>query len=190
MVHWITWIIYQIRNSNLLQYPNNKKYCRLYTEWDWLCASTVPWLDRYVWIVNPRLTEGVNYIFKGWQILEGTLEHLDISDGISTEEKIFNLCLTWWQRVSCSWIENQNKYWKFLRTIEGKWLYKKNSTHTWWSLTHCLYDFQRINPISWPWLWCPPDPWAAEYRFCSRVEYIWTKTGSVEICGVLTNFFD
>jgi len=176
-------MIYQIRNSNLLQHPNYKDHCRLNTDFRENCDDSN----------HPdRMTEE-NYILM-WQTITGTSETLDISDWISTWEKIFNLCLTWWQRISCPWSDNQTKYGKFFRTIEWDWLYIKDVNHTWWVKIVCN---------AWVGWWDAWPSWGIayhcaewdelrpmEYRFCSKVEYIWTKTWSVEICGVLTSFFD
>lgn len=180
--------IYQIRNTNLLKFPNHKDRCRLNTQKDSSCTGDGEWT---VWEVNKRMTEWVNYILTEPWYISWTLQTLNILDWINTWEKIFNLCLSWWQRISCAWMENQTRYGKFLRTIEWKWVYLKNSATTWWELTHCLYYQQSWIPVpGGGWRSCDDSERALEFRFCSRVEYIWTKTWSVEICWVLTNFFE
>ncbi len=163
-------MVYQTRNSNLLQHPNYKNYCRLNINPTQTCDN----------LNHPdRLTDS-SYIITG-RILSWTNEELNISNGIDTWDKIFSLNLTWSKRIQDPNMEdNQTKYGKFFRTIEWKWLFLKNSTTTWWELISCS---------SWWISLC--NSWnAKEFRFCSRVEYIWTNTGSVEICWILTNFFE
>jgi hypothetical protein len=116
-----------------------------------------------------------------WQMLSWTSEILNIWDWTNTWDLTFWLCLTWWQRVPCPGSNNQTKHGQFFRTIEWKWLYTKDSTFTWGELIDCT-NWDTSNN-------CYNND-AKEFRFCSRVEYIWTKTWDVEICGVLTNFFD
>ena len=189
---WVE-MVYQIRNTNLLKFPDYEDYCWLYTEWDNLCPSIItPTTDRNVWQINPRMTDWINYVLNASKHINWTLETLNISDWISTWEKIFNICLSWGQRISCPWLDNQTKYGKYYRTISINWLYRKNSTITWWVLTHCLFNWQVASFLDWTSTTCaiPTPPWPLEHRFCSRVEYIWTKTWSVEICWVLTNFFE
>mgnify|MGYP006948914763 CR=1 FL=1 len=177
---WIE-MVYQIRNSNLLQHPNYKNFCWLNVNPNEICDdSNYP----------DRMTEK-EYILS-WQTLSWTTETLDIWDGMTTWEQIFNLCLTWWKRITCPWLDNQTRYGKFFRTIEWKWLYTKNHNLTgglkifcqnwsaWWDVWSVAYSCGHDNA----------DLHPMEFHFCSRVEYIWTKTGSVEICGVLTNFFE
>lgn len=195
---WIE-MVYQMRNSNLLQHPNHKEKCRLYINKDTGCRvdNTVTY-----WTLNPFLLRDGNYIIDSWNNITGTLENLNISDWIQTWEQIFNICLTWWKRISCPWQNNDTQYWRFFRTIQNVWLYRKNSTTTWGSPTNCMYwgfginapeeiiSFEGSWGTSWGTRYCAQGPWALESRFCSRVEYIWTNTGSVEICGVLTNFLE
>jgi len=165
---WIE-MVYQIRNTNLLKYSNYKNYCRLDTNPNSTCNNSS----------NPNRITQQNYILI-WQSLSWTTDELNIWNWIDTQDKAFSLCLTWWQRWACPWQNNQTKYWKFFRTIEWKWLFLKNSSNTWWDLINCT---------NWSTTICN-DNSAKEFHFCSRVEYIWTKTWNVEICGVLTNFFD
>lgn len=168
----IEWIekIYQIRNTNLLRHQDYLGPCRLAQD---------PFVTSCDGSSTTRLTE-LNYIIiTGWS-LSWTSEILDISDWISTWEQIFNLCLEWWERISCPWSWNQTKYGKFYRSIEWKGLYLKNTNTT---------GGQKIYCNSWASENCYNDD-AKEYRFCSKVQYISTKTWSVELCWVLTNFFD
>lgn len=166
---WIE-MVYQIRNTNLLKHSNYKNYCRLNINPNQACNSSV---------FPNRITEK-NYILS-WQILSWTSAELDIWNWVNSWSSVFWLCLTWWQRSACPWSDNQTRYWKFFRTIEWKWLYLKNSNNTWWDLISCI-NWNSSNT-------CKNNN-AKEFRFCSKVEYIWTKTWNVEICGVLTNFFD
>ncbi len=166
---WIE-MVYQIRNTNLLKHGNYKNYCRLDVNPNESCSnSTFP----------DRMTEN-SYILS-WQILSWTSQTLNIWDWTDTWDLTFWLCLTWWQRIACHWSDNQTQYWKYFRTIEWKWLFLKNSSNTWWDLINCS-DWNSLTSCN--------ERAAKEFRFCSRVEYIWTKTWNVEICGVLTNFFD
>lgn len=163
-------MVYQTRNSNLLKHPNYKNYCRLNVNPNQNCDDSN----------NPNRLTVSSYIISD-RLLSWINETLNIWDGISTWDQRFGLILTWWK-----WLQNwnteskQTKYGKFFRTIEWKWLFLKNSTNTWWNLINCS---------SWSSAIC--HSWdAKEFRFCSRVEYVWQNTGSVEICGVLTNFFE
>ena len=165
---WIE-MVYQIRNTNLLKHKSYKNYCRLDVNPTESCDdSTHP----------NRMTEN-SYILS-WQALSWISQALNIQDGITTWDKLFWLCLTWWQRTNCPRSNNKSKYWSFFRTIEGKWLFLKNSLLTWGESIDCSnWNTQT---------YCNENT-AKEFRFCSRVEYIWTKPWNVEICGALTNFF-
>ena len=167
---WIE-MVYQIRNTNLLKYSFARNNARL---------KINPYEFLWEWSDEERIhTE--SYVLS-WKILIKVDDPLNIGDWIDDYDKEFNLCLTWWQRISCPWLDNQTNYGKFFRTIEWKWLYTKFSSSTWWELITCQEAW-------WFWSICH-DKTAKEFRFCSRVEYIWTKTWNIEICGVLTNFFD
>ncbi len=166
---WIE-MVYQIRNTNILRHSDYKNYCRLNMDPYEPCTDT---------IASHRIHNKNNILT--WKIIKVTDNLLNINDWIDTQDEIFSLCLTWWQRTSCYWPNNQTEYGRFFRTIEWKWLFLKNSPLTWGESILCKEPSD--------WIQCG-DGSAKEFRFCSRVEYIWTRTWDVEICGVLTNFFD
>lgn len=173
-------MVYQIRNTNLLKHSDYKNYCRLNRDPTESCNS----------IINPyRLTES-NYTLT-WQSLKSTFDNLNLADWIDTWDKTFALCLNWWQWVSCEWLDNQTDFWKFFRVIEWKWLYIKDTNYTWWVKIICenswwWWTTEWIDYTCWPWT----DLHPMEFQFCSRVEYTSTNNHSVEICGILTNFFE
>lgn len=166
-------MVYQIRNTNLLKHPNNKNNCRLEWTRDSLC-STVGYNLMNSW--NYMLTINPIRISNAWW------NGLNIFDWIDSSDKIYSLILTGSQRIPDPGSqENSTKYGKFFRIIKAKWIYLKNTNSTWWDLIDCQNS--NDNPSC-------NDNTAKEFRFCSRVEYIGTETWSVEICSVLTNFFD
>ena len=72
-----------------------------------------------------------------------------------------------------------------------KMIYIKDITFTWWIEIACqnawawwTSEWQDYNCARWD------DIHPMEFHFCSRVEYISTKADSIEICGILTNFFE
>ncbi|HKL44474.1 MAG TPA: type II secretion system protein [Candidatus Absconditabacterales bacterium] len=181
-------MVYQTRNSNLLKHPNYKNYCRLNVNPNQSCNDSSESPDRLTvssYIISDRLLSGIN-------------ETLNILDGINTGEQRFGLILT-----GGKWLQNgdtepkQTKYGKFFRIIEGKGLYQKNyNTHTGGIKITCgnrshggetqglEYECKGTGEQY------SNGPGAFEFRFCSRVEYIGQNTGSVEICGLITNFFE
>lgn len=173
-------MVYQIRNTNLLKHKNYKDYCRLDKDPAESCNN----------LTTPNRINTWNYILI-WSALKHINNNLNISNWINTWDLEFSICLTWWQRISCQWQKNQSKFWKFFRTIESKWLYIKDVSHTWGLQIFCpnssaWWTVEDEDYTCWPW----DDHHPMEFQFCSRVEYLWTKTDSVEICGILTNFFD
>lgn len=152
---WVE-MIYQIRNTNLLQSQNNTN-CRLqknpYETWN-TNNSFLTW----------------NYILS-WLILSWINWNLDLSGWIDQTDKNFAICLTWNSRKSCPWQENTSKYWQYFRSIESKWLFQKDFNITWWTKTTNISSSE-----------------PKEFRFCSKVEYIWSKKWIVEICSIMTDF--
>jgi len=163
---WVE-MVYQIRNTNILQHTTQKNMCWLnlnpYIECDWIQKRMSTW----------------SYIITTWNILSWVNDDLDLSWWLVWNQ-VFAICLSWWQRNSCPWEDNQTKHWKFFRTIEWKWLFNKDNLNTWGIELNCL-DWNPTECI---------DTTAKEYRFCSRVEYIWTNIWKTEICSIITNFFD
>ena len=176
---WIE-MVYQIRNTNLLKHTNFKNYCWLNQNPKESCNSST----------NPNRITKTNYILT-WQLLKPNNDILDLSDWITPSDETFSLCLQSWQRISCQSAENQTDFGKFFRVIEGKWLYIKDVDLTWWIEIICnnawaggTTQWEDYNCAQWD------DLHPMEFHFCSRVEYLSTKADSVEICGILTNFFD
>ena len=176
---WIE-MVYQIRNTNVLKHINYKDYCRLNQNTEENCSDSTNTSRITTW----------NYILS-WLSLNPNWSNLDISDWIDTQDKDFSLCLNSWQREPCQWSDNQSKFWKFFRVIEWKWLYIKDVPFTWWLKISCSnpwawWDVEWIDYNCAQWDYVHP----MEFQFCSRVEYVWTKADRVEICGILTNFFE
>jgi len=163
---WVE-MIYQIRNTNILQNPTKENICRLNLDPYLKCDGNQKWMTTW------------SYIITNTHILNWIDRNLDLSLWITWNE-LFTICLSWWKRNSCPWEDNQTKHWKFFRTIEWKWLFNKNNLITWGIELNCInWDTTECN-----------DNTAKEYRFCSRVEYIWTNIWKTEICSIITNFFD
>ncbi len=177
---WIE-MVYQIRNTNLLKHTNFKNYC-------WLNQNPKESCNSFN---NPNRIIKSGYILT-WQLLKPSANILDLSNWISNEDQTFSLCLQSWQRISCQWSENQTDFGKFFRVIEWKWLYIKDVNLTWWDEISCLNWSTEWTSTWWNYFtcWAPNDLHPMEFHFCSRVEYLSTKADSVEICGILTNFFD
>lgn len=163
---WVE-MVYQMRNTNLLQNNTQKELCRLnidpYTSCDWNQERMSTW----------------SYILTSWNILSWVNLKLDLSWWVQWNV-MFAICLNEWKRYPCPEEDNQTKHWKFFRTIEWKGLFDKSNSTTWWIELNCT---------NWNQEWCSGNI-AKEYRFCSRVEYIWTNLKKAEICSIITNFFD
>ncbi len=105
---------------------------------------------------------------------------LNLDDWIQNSDLEFSLCEDNWKRTNCEWSEPTSKEWKFFRQIEWLWLYLKDRNETWWEWIICT-----------EWTWPHAECWtsaAKEYRFCSKVSYIWQGQGTVELCSSITNF--
>lgn len=103
-----------------------------------------------------------------------------IGSGTSSSGNLqYALCESGGVWKACPWQIPQSKEWYFFRRIEGKWVFKKESSTT------------GGEPLLCPTGWASTDcstPSAKEFRFCSIVEYIGNGVGKVELCSVLTNF--
>ncbi|AHB41788.1 hypothetical protein P148_SR1C00001G1008 [candidate division SR1 bacterium RAAC1_SR1_1] len=109
----------------------------------------------------------------------GVNQPLIIDNGIGNTGNLkYSLCETGGKRSGCPGQIPQSTEGYFFRKIEGKGLFKKESSTTGGEPINCPTG-EDTN--------CSTSS-AKEFRFCSIVEYIGNGVGKVELCSVLTNF--
>ncbi len=167
-----------IRNTNRQKWAGEKEITRLkqnpaIDEW-WDGLSNDRWLGSWNYIILTTIISGQQYFY---------------ASGIQTPFIIENWLNNSWNllyslyETGGAWIPwpgmfPSSKEWYFFRRIEGKWIFKKETSTTGGEPLNCPTGGS---------LWCSTDS-AKEFRFCSIVEYIGNGVGKVELCSVLTNF--
>ena len=179
------WIesVYQIRDTNWQKWAGKKDQCWLKkdplvdVDDDWCENDEWMWTGYYV--IIEKTLEWNKYLSLSWM----WVEWFDINSGMSSNNVNYRLCYQTWKWLSCPWTDRSiwnSSEWIFLSEIQWKWLYTKNTSTIWWDLINCLN-------------WDTPDcgNWQAmEYRFCSKVWYIWWVKWEIEICSLITNFME
>lgn len=171
--------VYQIRDTNRTRRAWVKDACRLKSnplvdEWNPRCDDD----NRFTsgtYVLQRLMTWGQEYF-----ALTGSFLPLDFNNGLDSGDYIYTLCQQSGYRNSCMWTLPSTTEWKYFREIEWLWLYLKDVDVLWWSGILCTWS-------SWPDTNCKNSR-AKEFRFCSKVMYVWEGTWEVELCGVLTNF--
>lgn len=171
--------VYQIRDTNWTRWAWVKDACRLkrdplMDEWNTRCVDDL-WISTGSYVLERMVTWSQAYF-----ALTGPWTGLDIGDGIDSDDTMFLLCQTNGLRSACAWTSWDTSEGKYFREIEGIWLYLKDEQITWWIAIYCTWS-----------LWPDSRCWGArakEFRFCSKVLYVWDGTWEVKLCGVLTNF--
>ena len=182
-------LVYQLRNTNILEYyynhnllqtQQNFNQCRLAYDYA-RCVNEFSCYSNYndcSTIDNLIIRGWSYYIDKQWNFINCKCTGDPYCDNI--KNKKYAICLNDWVRVPCpEWHEawnDQSRYWKFYRRIEGIWIYdmSENNTPGWKEI---LSDF------------C--SAWnTQEYRFCSMVARKGWENCVIEICSTMTNFIE
>lgn len=178
------WIeaIYQIRDSNRLSWSSQKDECRLKLNplRDSLgndCSDDA-WMQSWYYAIYTFVTGGQQIFYLSWW----NRAPLDLTDWIQDSDMKYALCENNWIWNPCTWTsyEWQTKY---FREIHGLGLFLKDSDTVWWDYIDCENWKDSF----------PSDCWlsnAKEFRFCSKVAYIWETQWDINICGLITNFKD
>lgn len=171
--------IYQIRDTNRQRRAGRKDQCRLKinpllnTNNDECSNDTRMQSGSYV--LSTDVISGQNYLFLSW----GNISPLNIGDGIDTGDLNYSLCLSGGLRVACPGTVSVTSEGRYFREIRWYWLFAKDMNVTGWQYMNCTSGVDYMNCGS---------PSAKEFRFCSKVVYMWYGTGEVELCGLVTNF--
>ena len=184
--------IYQIRDTNRLIWPAKKDECRLdmnpLIDEDNSSCVTQPcgcrddiWMSGGNYILQKIISGNQQSFYLSWW---SDWNKLDLSDWIQTGDMKFALCLSWGLREACP---NYTLPVAYFREIHWEWLFYKDSNTTGWDTINCKNwnSTYIINTESHNCRWTE----AKEYRFCSKVSYIWQWQWSVELCGLITNFW-
>jgi prepilin-type N-terminal cleavage/methylation domain-containing protein len=176
------WIesVYQIRDTNWQKRPWKKDECWLKLDplndvsGDWCENDSWMWSGNY--IIAQEWSDSKYFILSWWLI-----PWFNIADWTSGNNIFYRLCFLSWQRKACPNIDRsiwKSAEWIYLRQISWKWVFLKNTNIEWWTYIDCTK-------------WDDPNCWddqAKEYRFCSKVWYMWWNQGEIEICALITNF--
>ena len=168
------WIeaVYQIRDTNRQRRAGMKEECWL--KIDPLEDERTPWctddtrMQSGFYILQPHTVSDQQYfLLTGFSSL-----------GLADNALQYSLCFSHWSRISCPGLTGVSSEGRYFREIQWYGLWAKDSSVTWWTYLPCTNGEDTD---------CGTTS-AKEFRFCSRVMYMWYGTGSVELCGVLTNF--
>jgi len=171
--------IYQIRDTNRQRRAGRKEQCRLkinplVDSWNDGCMNDTR-IQSGSYILSSNNISGQNYLFlSGWNI-----SALNIGDGIDTGDLKYSLCLSGGLRVACPGVVSVTAEGRYFREIKWYWLFAKDTSITGWQYMNCTSG---VNYLT-----CGSSS-AKEFRFCSKVVYMWYGTGEVELCGLMTNF--
>ena len=138
-----------------------------------LCKDDL-WFTSGMYILQRLMTWDQMYFALSGPLLTG----IDFADGMTIDDYQFSLCQQSGYWDACPWKESITNEGKYFRQIAWRWLYFKDIPITGWTLISCT---------SWATSQCS-DTRAKEFRFCSKVVYVWDSTGEVQFCGVMTNF--
>lgn len=180
--------VYQIRNTNRKRWSAQKEQC-------WLKADplvdTSPvgcdsddWMQSGSYILDTSFVGNQRYfLLTGW-----TKTGINLSDGVSTTDLVFRLCLSSGSRFACpgsTWSTPEGMY---FREIHGYGLFIKDVPFSWWFYaTGCAsggtnwIDATAASQSCW-------SSRAKEYVFCSRVVYGPLPNQEISLCGSITNF--
>lgn len=171
--------VYQIRDTNRTRWAWVKDQCRLKSD-----PLTDEWAERCN--DDTRISSGayvLQRLASWWQeyfALTGSFPSFDLNNGVDSADYIYTLCQQSGYRDACMGQLPLASEGRYFRIIEWLWLYLKDIDVLWWSGILCTWS-------SWPDVNCGNGR-AKEFRFCSKVVYVWDGTWEVKLCGVLTNF--
>lgn len=177
-------LVFNIRDTNWLRRSATPNQCRLkknplIDDWNDWCEN-----DAWVWSWNYVLSWITTDSSQIYYIMSWAIWKLQLNQNwnimIDNEDKVYSLCKdTKWFWYNCP---NQNQSideWRYFRMIKWLWVFDKSAW--WWSWNPNNY----LVCNDWTTCW-NNDP--KEYRFCSRVEYLWNWYNDVELCSLMTNF--
>lgn len=175
------WIeaVYQIRDTNRQRRAGRKDQC-------WLKIN--PLVDENaVWcrddtrmlsgsyLLTTNVVSGQQYfLLTGYSLTTS----LSLASGISTWALQYALCQSGGLWIACPGSGYVSPEWRYFREIRWYGLYAKDVSTTWWSSMSCTSGAS--NPCG--------SSSAKEFRFCSKVAYVWYGTWEVQLCGVITDF--
>lgn len=184
--------MFQMRDTNRRRRSSKRDLCWLKTNplVDDISDPDNEWCENW----DERLWSG-NYVVFSTGIWEQkyfvaqliTWFSLDISGSwwIQSWDLNYSLCFWSGEWYPCPWREYTWWEWKYFRQITGKGLFLKNSNIAGWEYLDC----KNGSDVLWP--NACGDSSAKEYRFCSKVEYNNGRgISNVEICSLMTNFFE
>lgn len=173
--------VFQIRDTNWLSSPSKKDECRLdmnplLDQWSTDWCSDDKWMGSWNYILQKIISGDQQTFYLSWW---SNWAKLNLSDGVDSNDTNFALC---WSgalglRQACP---GYNWPVAYFRQIHWEWLFLKDSNTTGWDYLDCA---NWTSPSACWWI----D--AKEYRFCSKVAYIWQWAWEVELCGLITNFW-
>jgi hypothetical protein len=176
--------VYQIRDTNRTRRAWIKDLCWLKINpliddaWSPITCTDDLRFTSGAYVLQRLTTWGQSYF-----ALTGPFLPINLSGGaLDTDDLVFSLCQQSGYWDSCMWTLPTTSEGKYFRQIQWRWLYVKDVSVAWWSWIVCTWWFTHLgNPDCW-------NSRAKEFRFCSKVVYMWDSTGEVELCGVITNF--
>lgn len=185
--------IFNIRDSNWKMFASKKDECRLSRLPDYTNATCedLSWLHNQAWWQYYYLKSPFkNIVYFTWEnILMPASGALTVTEAKWNDTNIFSwyrMCFfstsgsDSWYWDACNSAPNwvfETKYGRYYRSIEIKWLYRKDAI-AWWSTLNCT---------KWSDALCGTSE-AKELRFCSRVDYYFGIARRVELCSAITNF--
>jgi type II secretory pathway pseudopilin PulG len=170
--------IYQIRDTNRLRRAGRKEQCRLKThpllDNNNDGCSNDSWIQSGSYILDAHELSGQNYLSLSWAAM-----WLNVGNGIDTWDLAYSLCLSGGLRIACPGTVSVTTEGRYFREIRWYGLFSKDTTITGWQYINCTSGVDYL--VCW-------SSSAKEFRFCSKVIYLWYGTGEVELCGLMTNF--
>lgn len=171
--------VYQIRDTNRQRRAGRKELCRLKA--DPLIDENAAWCEddmrivSWSYILERNILSGQQYF-----LLTGyTTIPLSLGSGIDTWTLHYTLCQSGALRQACPETQSITPEGRYFREISAQGLFAKDVQLTGGQYLSCSSGQDMVN------CWSSA---AKEFRFCSKVIYVWFGTWEVQLCGVMTNF--
>lgn len=181
-------VTYQMRDTNLRRWSGKRDQCWLKidpldsSEWNPDTCIDDSWMKKSFYSIDTKINNGQEhyYLTDWWPTAE-----LNLDDDVDATDLRYSLCNTWWVWEACPNMTPESPEWKYFRQLEWKWLYRKDRNQLGWEEIFCdgWDDIDNLGED------CGDDK-AKEYRFCNKVAYIWFGQWEVELCWLITNFYD
>lgn len=181
---WVE-LVQNIRDSNRIRRYWKKDECWIKSNplddwWDWECNDD-NWINTssfiLSWIITNENQKYYALVSKSpnvlWVLEDWRMDNSDMNFSVCKS----NLTSSFYE---CPWSDPQTDLWRYFRSIEVKWIYKKSD----WSFINCSVWSQTI--------WSDYCWWVEgkEFRFCSKVQYLAQLNWQIEFCSILTNFLE